>query len=56
MHVGSLDFRIQQVTPEIADALNMPKAEGAIVAGRRMAAAPVHAASRPATSSCATAA
>jgi serine protease Do len=30
---GSLDFRIQQVTPEIADALNMPKAEGVIVGG-----------------------
>ncbi len=30
---GTLDFRIQQVTPEIADALNMPKAEGVIVGG-----------------------
>lgn len=33
MHVGTLDFRIQQVTPGIADALNMPKAEGVIVGG-----------------------
>ena len=33
MRVGTLDFRIQQVTPEIADALNMPKAEGVIVGG-----------------------
>ena len=33
MRAGSLDFRIQQVTPEIADALNMPKAEGVIVGG-----------------------
>jgi serine protease Do len=33
MRMGSLDFRIQQVTPEIADALNMPKAEGVIVGG-----------------------
>ncbi len=30
---GTLDFRIQQVTPEIADALNMSKAEGVIVGG-----------------------
>jgi serine protease Do len=33
MRLGTLDFRIQQVTPEIADALNMPKAEGVIVGG-----------------------
>jgi serine protease Do len=33
LRVGTLDFRIQQVTPEIADALNMPKAEGVIVGG-----------------------
>jgi serine protease Do len=33
MRVGTLDFRIQQITPEIADALNMPKAEGVIVGG-----------------------
>jgi serine protease Do len=33
MRLGTLDFRIQQVTPEIADALSMPKAEGAIVGG-----------------------
>ena len=33
MQVGTLDFRIQQVTPEIADALNMQKAEGVIVGG-----------------------
>ena len=33
MRPGTLDFRIQQVTPEIADALNMRKAEGVIVAG-----------------------
>jgi serine protease Do len=33
MRPGTLNFRIQQVTPEIADALNMPKAEGAIVGG-----------------------
>jgi serine protease Do len=33
MHTGTLDFRIQQVTPEIADALNMSKAEGVIVGG-----------------------
>ena len=31
VHIGTLDFRIQQVTPEIADALNMSKAEGVIV-------------------------
>jgi len=35
MHVGTLDFRIQQITPGIADALNMPKAEGAIVSGMK---------------------
>ena len=33
MQVGTLDFRIQQVTPELADALNMSKAEGVIVGG-----------------------
>ncbi len=33
MRVGTLDFRIQQVTPEIADALNISKAEGVIVGG-----------------------
>jgi serine protease Do len=33
LRIGTLDFRIQQVTPEIADALNMPKAEGVIVGG-----------------------
>jgi serine protease Do len=33
MRSGTLDFRIQQVTPEIADALNMRKAEGVIVGG-----------------------
>lgn len=33
MRLGMLDFRIQQVTPEIADALNMSKAEGVIVGG-----------------------
>ncbi len=33
--LGSLDFRIQQITPGIADALNMPRAEGAIVAGTK---------------------
>jgi serine protease Do len=33
MRPGTLDFRIQQVTPEIADALNMPRAEGVIVGG-----------------------
>jgi serine protease Do len=35
MQTGTLDFRIQQVTPGIADALNMPKAEGVIVGGTR---------------------
>lgn len=35
MRPGTLDFRIQQVTPEIADALNMPKAEGVIVSGTK---------------------
>jgi serine protease Do len=35
MRVGTLDFRIQQVTPGIADALNMPKAEGVIVGGTK---------------------
>ncbi|HZC94193.1 MAG TPA: trypsin-like peptidase domain-containing protein [Mycobacterium sp.] len=35
MRVGSLDFRIEQITPGIADALNMPKAEGVIVAGTK---------------------
>jgi serine protease Do len=33
MRTGTLDFRIQQVTAEIADALNMSKAEGVIVGG-----------------------
>jgi serine protease Do len=33
IRLGTLDFRIQQVTPEIADALNMSKAEGVIVGG-----------------------
>jgi serine protease Do len=33
MRTGTLDFRIQQVTPEIADALDMSKAEGVIVGG-----------------------
>src|ERR1700733_11964058 len=33
MRIGTLDFRIQQVTPEIADALSMSKAEGVIVGG-----------------------
>ena len=33
MQLGTLDFRIQQVTPAIADALGMPKAEGVIVGG-----------------------
>jgi len=33
MRTGTLGFRIQQVTPEIADALNMSKAEGVIVGG-----------------------
>jgi serine protease Do len=35
MRAGTLDFRIQQVTPGIADALNMPKAEGVIVGGTK---------------------
>jgi serine protease Do len=35
MHPGTLDFRIQQVTPEIADALDMPKAQGVIVGGTK---------------------
>jgi serine protease Do len=35
MRVGTLDFRLQQVTPGIADALNMPKAEGVIVGGTK---------------------
>ena len=35
MRPGTLDFRIQQVTPEIADALNMQKAEGVIVGGTK---------------------
>jgi serine protease Do len=35
MQLGTLDFRIQQVTPEIADALNLPKAEGVIVGGTK---------------------
>jgi serine protease Do len=35
MRIGTLDFRIQQVTPEIADALSMPKAEGVIVGGTK---------------------
>jgi serine protease Do len=35
MKVGTLDFRLQQVTPGIADALNMPKAEGVIVGGTK---------------------
>jgi serine protease Do len=33
MRVGTLDFRIQQVTAEIADALNLSKAQGVIVGG-----------------------
>jgi serine protease Do len=33
MRPGTLDLRIQQVTPELADALNMSKAEGVIVGG-----------------------
>ena len=33
LRLGTLDFRIQQVTPELADALNMTKAEGVIVGG-----------------------
>jgi serine protease Do len=35
MRAGTLDFRIQQVTAGIADALNMPKAEGVIVGGTK---------------------
>ena len=35
MQIGTLDFRIQQVTPEIADALSMSKAEGVIVGGTK---------------------
>jgi serine protease Do len=35
MRLGTLDFRIQQVTPEIADALRMSKAEGVIVGGTK---------------------
>jgi serine protease Do len=35
MRAGTLDFRLQQVTPGIADALNMPKAEGVIVGGTK---------------------
>jgi serine protease Do len=35
VRAGTLDFRIQQVTPGIADALNMPKAEGVIVGGTK---------------------
>jgi serine protease Do len=35
MRSGTLDFAIQQVTPEIADALGMRKAEGVIVGGTR---------------------
>ena len=35
MRPGTLDFRIQQVTPGLADALNMPKAEGVIVGGTK---------------------
>ncbi len=35
MRLGTLDFRIQQVTPEIADALSMSKAEGVIVGGTK---------------------
>jgi serine protease Do len=35
MRAGTLDFRIQQVTPGLADALNMPKAEGVIVGGTK---------------------
>jgi serine protease Do len=33
MREGMVDFRVQPVTPEIADALDLPKAEGVIVAG-----------------------
>lgn len=35
MQIGTLDFQIQQVTPEIADALSMSKAEGVIVGGTK---------------------
>jgi serine protease Do len=35
IRTGTLDFRIQQVTPGLADALNMPKAQGVIVAGTK---------------------
>ena len=35
MRTGTLDFRIQQVTPGLADALNMPKAQGVIVGGTK---------------------
>jgi serine protease Do len=35
MRIGTLNFRIQQVTPEIADALSMSKAEGVIVGGTK---------------------
>ena len=35
MPTGTLDFRIQQVTPGLADALNMPKAQGVIVGGTK---------------------
>ncbi len=35
MRTGTLDFSVQQVTPGLADALNMPKAEGVIVGGTK---------------------
>jgi serine protease Do len=35
MPTGTLDFRIQQVTAGLADALNMPKAQGVIVGGTK---------------------
>ena len=35
MRPGTLDFRLQQVTAGLADALNMPKAEGVIVGGTK---------------------
>jgi serine protease Do len=35
IRTGTLDFRIQQVTPGLADALNMPKAQGVIVEGTK---------------------
>jgi serine protease Do len=35
MRPGTLDVRIQQVTPGLADALNMQKAEGVIVGGTK---------------------